>query len=239
MVARKRLVKEGTIKMRVRALALGVLLAAPSPAFAGPITLTTPGVWTTVNAPPAFSLFSLFSLSSTPEPERYWEGLSWDCPTCGLGFLINAYESSAIEYLNDGSGSAVGFRFTQGSVGTPTYFGGMTSWTNGVFGQRDDGVFTYDSGTGHVSNSWDNPEQYALLRIVGVKSTHYFMGIEDILLSEPLNDRDYNDYITTFTEINPVPAPEPSTLVLLGSAGAIAGLRRARARRRARQSDAR
>ena len=79
-----------------------------------------------------------------------------------------------------------------------TKIGGITAWTNGVIGRRSDGAFTYDSGTGHQSNSWDNPGQFALFRLVGPESTHYFLGIEDIPLRFAHNDRDYNDYVVKF-----------------------------------------
>ncbi len=61
--------------------------------------------------------------------------------------------------------------------------------------------------------------------------THYFLGIEDILLSEPLNDRDYNDYVVKF---DAQPVPEPGTLLLLGSGMAALAARRKLAARKAR-----
>jgi hypothetical protein len=163
------------------------------------------------------------SLLVTP----YWAGLSWDCSTCGIGYLLSAYNTPNLEYLHDGSGHAVSFRFTMDDpLSNFQYVGGITAWTNGVFGRRADGAFTYDSGTGHVSNSWDNPEQYALFRLVGGDTVRYFLGIEDILVSYTLNDHDHNDYIVSFTDV-----PEPSSLLLMGCAAAAAFGRRAWSRR--------
>ena len=151
-------------------------MMVPSTAMAGPITA---GVWSPVEPPQLPSQTLAFG---TGDLSPFWSGASWDGADKGIKFLIeNDYGStSAIEYLHDPSGSFTSFLFDDLTLNV-TKFNGITAWTNGVFGRRADGAFTYDSGTGHVSNSMDSPEQYALFRVVLPEVTHYFLGIEDIL----------------------------------------------------------
>jgi PEP-CTERM motif len=210
--------------MKLRVLVLVLALLVPSSALADPI-IAGGGAWQSAST-------SFTDVSLGIEIVPFWSGASWDCAACGVGDLIDAY-GQGLEYLHDGFGRATGFRFgMDDDLTTPVLFRQMTAWMNGVFGRREDGAFTYDSGTGRVSNSWDNGEQYALFRLRGEDSTRYFLGIEDILMSEIMNDRDHNDYIVTFTESHSV--PEPSSLLLLGCAAAIAGARKMRAARNTR-----
>ena len=195
--------------MKLRGLVLAMaLLAMPSLASADPITLT-PGSWTGASTP----------LSGDPEgllAAPFWSGLSWDGNTMGVGYMIDAFTTPTIEYLHDGTGHAVNFRFEpDGAISAPTYFGGITGWDHGTFGIRADGAFTYNTGTGITYNSWDNGDQFALFRIVGPETTRYFLGIEDIPVSWEVNDHDHNDYITAFTE-NRASVPEPTSLMLMG-----------------------
>ena len=196
--------------MKVRGLVLVLaLLVMPSMAFADPVWLGN-GNWTT-----ASTRTTNDDAQSGYAVNPFWGGLSWDCDQCGVGYLIDAYGADNIEYLNDGFGNAVNFRFDlQDTISTPSYFAGITAWTNGVFGRREDGAFSYDNGMGFSSNSWENGRQYALFRIVGPESTRYFLGIEDIPVIFALNDHDHNDYVVTFEQRHNV--PEPSTLLLLG-----------------------
>jgi hypothetical protein len=204
--------------MKFRGFVLALALLAPSSALADPITLG--GVWGSPNAP-----FGSEPGSVTAAP--FWGGVSWDCTVCGVGYLINAFETENIEYLHDGTGQAAGFRFEpESDISATTMLFSITGWTGGTFGRRADGAFTYDSGTGHVSNSWDNGAQYALFRIVEPEITRYFLGIEDILVSFP-TDADHNDYVATFTQPTHS-VPEPSSLLLMGCAIAAAAMRKAR-----------
>jgi hypothetical protein len=182
--------------MKLRSLILTLTLVLPSVASAGPVTA---GEWSPV--PPADADF-----------DPFWDGESWDCPTCGAGYLLYS-EYPSLEYLNDGAGGFTAFLFDEPILDWTLEFS-ITAWTHGVLEQRADGAFTYDSGTGRISNSIDNPEQYALFRHVTPEWTEYYLAIEDILLSEPLNDRDYNDYVVAFT-VPTQTVPEPSTLLLL------------------------
>jgi hypothetical protein len=211
------------MQMKLPKFLLALALVVPASAAAGPIT--PGGMWSPT---PKSNDLAADTLEFTP----FWSGLSWDCDDCGVGYLIGAYGDSGLEYLHNGSGGFTKFRFDDEFL-TPTYLGGMTAWKNGVFGRREDGAFTYDSGTGRVSNSWDfNTGQYALFRLVGEETITYFLGIEDILLTERFNDRDYNDYIVTFT--TPTPVPEPSTMLLLGSSMAALAVRKRLAARKRR-----
>jgi hypothetical protein len=208
--------------MRFRGFVLAAAVLLPTSAFADPITIAG-STWSSPGTEGGSSV------GSGQDP--FWDGLSWDGADAGVGYLIGAYLTEGIEYLHNGSGSAAQFRFAMDGISDPAYFGAITAWTGGTLARRADGAFTYDSGTGHVSNSWDNPEQFALFRIVGPETTRYFMGVEDILVAFP-SDHDHNDYIVTFSETHSV--PEPSSLLLMGCAIAAAGLRKARNMRQER-----
>lgn len=209
--------------MKLCTLLLVAALLVPSMATADPISVG--GIWSSTSAvPSADPTVQQLELAS------FWSGASWDGWHMGVHYLLEAYGVTELEYLNDGSGNYTSFRFDE-DIFNLTKIGGITAWTSGVLGRRSDGAFTYDSGTGRVSNSWDNPGQYALFRIVLPEETRYFLGVEDILITEALNDRDYNDYVVRF-ETHSV--PEPGTLLLLGSGMAALAVRKKLAARKAR-----
>ena len=210
--------------MTLRSFVIALALLVPTVARAEPITVG--GIW----SPTATQ-----SIGEGPQPLvllPFWSGVSWDGWDRGVNYLLDEYGAIELDYLNDGHGSYTSFRFDEDIFGL-TKIGGITAWTNGAIGRRSDGAFTYDSGTGYQSNSWDNPGQFALFRLVGPESTHYFLGIEDIPLSFAHNDRDYNDYVAKF-ETHSV--PEPGTLLLLGAGFAAFAARRKLADRKARSS---
>ena len=204
-----------TIRRSVLLLTLGVL--TPVVASAGPITAAG-STWSSVS--PGSGGASDLTLAP------FWGGLSGDCAECGIGYLLGAYTNPQLEYLTDGAGGASSFRFDDEDI-TPTLVTSMTGWGAGTLKIYANGVFAYDTPNDHKSNSWDNPGQYALFRLVGPQVTQYFLGIEDIPLCFASNDHDYNDYVVTFSVPTPpvAPVPEPGTLILLGSAMAILGVR--------------
>jgi hypothetical protein len=212
--------------MTLRAFVVVLALMVPSAAMADPIIVS--GMWSPTMTPPSADPNAL-----TAEQAVFWSNQSWDGALMGVAYLINAFNTENLEYLHNEDGSPVSFRFDE-EILNQTWLFGITGWTGGVFGRNELGAFTYDSGTGRVSNSWDNGEQYALFRIRGEETTRYILGIEDILLSE-VSDRDYNDYVTTFETRS---VPEPGTLLLVGSGMAMLAAQRRRAARKVRSEAA-
>ena len=210
--------------MKLGSLVVALSLLIPSAAMAGPIAVD--GIWSPIA--PASQDQSLQSLGLFP----FWAGASWDGPDLGVGSLINAYKTTGLEYLHDSNKNYTSFRFTEDALDFTKIFG-ITAWTNGSLSMSN-GVFTYNNGAGNIYNSWDNPGQFALFRLTGPETIHYFLGIEDIVISQLVNDRDYNDFVVSFS--TPQPVPEPGTLLLLGSGAAALAARRKVAARKARQA---
>jgi PEP-CTERM motif-containing protein len=200
--------------------AVMLALLVPSAAVAGPIGA---GVWSPATTPP-----SGVGTAGALNPLPFWSGGSWDSTRKGIGYLLEGSDATGLEYLNDGTGNYTSFVF-DGEI-LNLAINGVSGWQNGVFGRRADGAFAYDSGTGRVSNSLEGGQQYALFRLVGPQGTRYFLGIENILLTEEPNYGDYHDYLVTFDV--PQPVPEPGTLLLLGSGiAALAARKKAAARK--------
>ena len=208
--------------MKLRSLILVLALLVPSIASADAITVG--GTWSSLSAIP--------SADPTRQPlelASFWSGASWDGWHRGISYLLEEYGVTGLEYLNDGSGNYTSFRFDDDIFGL-TKIGGITARSTGVLSVRGDGAFTYYDGYGPMVNSWDDPGQFALFRIVLPGTVHYFLGVEDILISQ-VNDHDYNDYIARF---DTRPVPEPGTLLLIGSGMAVLAVRRKVGARKAR-----
>jgi len=193
-----------------------LLLVIPAAAQAAPIVPAT-SAWSMVTPT------NPNDLTITP----FWDNASWDCAACGVAYLIDADDKPTLEYLNDGAGGYAWFRFDDAGI-VPEFVNSLTAWTGGVFKVDSNGAVSYATPNGLSANSLDNPQQFVLFRLVGLNTTQYYIGVEDIPLSWAANDRDYNDYIVTFTTPTTTqnPVPEPSTLLLLGSAIAAFGIRR-------------
>jgi hypothetical protein len=205
--------------MKLRCFVLALVLSAPSAALADPFTVG--GVWSKTADP-------LTNSSGAPlSVEPFWAGISFDCPTCGVGFLLGAFEDGDLEYLHDGRGGHTPFWFNE-PLSPPTMLFNITALMGGTLGVRSDGAFTYTYAFGTI-NSIDDFGQFALFRLVEPDKTRYFLGVEDILITEVINDRDYNDYVATFT-----PVPEPSTLLLMGGSLAVMAARKKLRRRKER-----
>jgi len=211
--------------MTLRGFVLALVLLVPTIARAEPISVG--GTWSSATV--TSGGLTTESIGLTP----FWAGDSWDGLNKGISYLLADHGVANLEYLNDGSGKYTSFLFDE-DIFNMTKIGGITAWTNGSLGRTDNGAFTYNTGNAFLptTNSWDNPGQFALFRLVTAETIYYFLGIEDIPLSFALNDRDYNDYIVKFE--TPQPVPEPATLVLLGSGMAALAARRKLAARKAR-----
>ena len=211
--------------MKLRSLILVIALMVPSVATADPITVAGASWSSTSGIPSANPAVSPLELAS------FWSGHSWDGFHRGISYLLEEHDITGLEYLNDGSGNYTSFRFGDDDIVGLTRIDGITSRTNAVLSVGQDGAFTFSAdGFGEV-NSWDDPWQFALFRLVLPETTHYFLGVEDMLISDPLNDHDYNDHISRF-EAHSV--PEPGTLLLLGSGMAALAVRKKLAGRKAR-----
>jgi hypothetical protein len=204
---------------------MAAMLAVPSLAAAGPITT---GAWSPVTSPAA-------------DGGEFWDNPSVDDANCGgfkcnMGSLLDRIFGS-IEYLHgstnlDGSTNPVAFAF--GESVSWSYFGDLTDWKQGIFQQLGDGSFTYDanqaSHPGHISNSLLQPEQFALFRKAVKGGYQYWIGVEDIRFDmqmppDIVTDKDYNDYMVSFSQVTDV--PEPGLLLLMGT-GIFAAARRFR-----------
>jgi hypothetical protein len=206
--------------MNRRAVVLAIALLMPVSAAAEPITV---GIWTATSPIVPSGGPAIQALDAAP----FWSGLSYDCEFCGVGYIIGAFGDTPLEYLHDGDGRPVSFRFNE-PITTPTFIYTNTWRPGGVIGQNETGAITFNNGLDFF-NSWDDPNQFALFRLVAGDTTTYYLGIEDMPYDDPLTDHDYNDYIATFS---PKPVPEPGTLLLLGSGvAAIAAHRKTRALR--------
>ncbi len=192
-------------------LLLTAALLLPVTASAGPIST---GTWTSI---------ALAFDGTAP----FWGGTSWDCAACGVGDVLAPY--GPLEYLSDDD-KAAAFTFSDPVISW-TLVSSQTAWTGGILNYAN-GIFSYNNLRTPVTNSVDHYGQFALFRQVTPSLTRYFLGIEDIPLSALQNDLDYNDYVVSFSVPTPTThqVPEPSTLLLMGTA--MAALARRFRRRR-------
>ena len=149
------------------------------------------------------------------ETTAFWSNPSWDGPLMGVAYLIDAFTTANLEYLHNEDGSPASFRFDEEPIVNQTWLFGITGGPAVSSGETKAAPLptTAEPATSRTPGTMANSTRSSVF--VGAETTRYFLGIEDILLSELNNDRDYNDYVMTFETATPV--PEPGTLLLLGS----------------------
>ena len=208
----------------VRNLVLASALVVPSLAVAAPITA---GVWSAIGTPGGAG------------HAGFWDNLSDDItdPQCAPVTFCNAGDvliaegfGPGLEFLHGATtGTPVAFSFGE-TIAFDTPIFTLTTLNQGTPGQLANGAITYNTDPGQPGNlSWDSltdPSQFALFRQVGPLGTTYFLSFEDSPFDA--GDRDFNDLIMQFTQRS---APEPATMLLLGTALAGLGVRRVRQRR--------
>ena len=140
------------MRTTIRSLAVVMIVMLPSTAIAGPFSVATPTTWSSASI---FTGDDVTSLALDIRP--FWAGASWDGANKGiLDLIVKEYGSTnGLEYLERSGGGYTSFFFDD-PILHMTKFNGITAWSNGVFGRRADGAFTYDSGTGRISNSIDH-----------------------------------------------------------------------------------
>ena len=148
----------------------------PSAAMADPIIVS--GMWSPTMTP----------LSSDPtvlslEATAFWSNPSWDGALMGVAYLINAFNTANLEYLHNEDGSPVNFRFDE-EILNQTWLFGITGWTGGVFGRNELAPLrmTAEPAASRTPGTTANSTRSSVS--VGAETTRYFLGIEDILLSE-------------------------------------------------------
>ena len=158
---------------------------------------------------------------TAPDPDAYWNNLSWDGPGKNIGELLTSW-GWRFEYLS-ANGAPVAFAFDQPEVFTEIM--SITDWQDGqALWQLPNGSLTYTTH-GYTYNTLTTPQQFTLLRYVGPTRLVYFLAVEDVPSTMPSDD-DYNDYIGWTTKQlppppPPIPTPEPGTLALMLSGGLV------------------
>lgn len=154
-------------------------------------------------------------------PDAFWNNPSWDGPLANAGDMITRW-GWPVEYLSAAGGPAA-FAFDQTESFAEVV--SVTTWLdNRGLWQMPDGSFTFTTH-GYTYNTLTTPQQFALFRYTESTRNVYFLAVEDIP-SPMRSDRDYNDFIAFAIETVPPPppptkTPEPGTLALLLSGGAV------------------
>ena len=202
-----------TSPVGIAPLVLAVTLFCPGAAFAELVTL---GVW------------SLASQAAN-DRLRFFDGLSWDCDTCGVAWQLDP----GVEYLHadDNPGRAVPFFWTEWNGGTD--LGGASAYLGEHRFTYDGWEFLLDNGHGFTARSGDGTNAL-LVRFILPGAVKYWLWFEDLPMGAA--DADFQDRGLTWLVTaalpppdvfpegppdEPAPVPEPGTWILLASGMAI------------------
>jgi len=120
--------------------------------------------------------------------------------------------------------------FSNGDIGVFQQFSGTYTTYSGFLTGSDFGFFMMSNGNTWFSEDARNSDQSDhmvsfqgkgdLVQLPGGytgswSSSEYILGWEDLNLSG--SDRDYNDMVVMVESVQPIPVPEPGTMLLLGS----------------------
>ncbi len=163
--------------MTLRGFVVVLALMVPSAAMADPITVS--GMWSPTMTPPSADP-TVLPLEAT----AFWSNPSWDGPLMGVAYLIDAFNTENLEYLHNPDGSPASFRFDEADRQSDVALWDHADGLAASSGETNPAHSRMTAEPAPSRTPGTTANSIALFRIRGPETTRYFLGIEDILLSE-------------------------------------------------------